>query len=186
MDDILNKSRELYNGLVLYDLGCGLMGASLSFNDFNDLISNISGSTNPNQISNDIANTINQSVLNADNADNNKETINDNFFTKLINIITQKLAEAVTTAPQIRTILAISDGFKSNGEIKIKSVKESLEDYKVYLNCIIKNAMEIINKFIYDFIIPFLIKLVTPVISKVIKEKTNQYKGVIKSLTSVK
>jgi hypothetical protein len=182
---LLRKAQELVNGIVYYDMGCGVMGATLPLSGMSELISSISGSTDPFKISKQIGDTIGTSVLNKETADNNKETIKDNFFQKIINFITQKLVQAVCTAPQIRTVLAISSAFQNNGEIKIQSVKESLKSYKIYLKCIIKIAMELINKFIYDYILPFLMSLIAPIVKRVIKEKTNQYIGIMKSLVAV-
>ena len=185
-DEILLKAGELFNGIVLYDMGCGVMAANFPLSGMTNLISNISGSTDPNYISNEIGNTINESTNNQDITDNNITTIKDNFFQRIIIAITQKLAQAVTTMPQIRTILAISSAFQNNGEIKIQSIKESLKNFKVYIKCLVKMAMEIINKFIYDFVVGFLISLINPIIRKVIKEKINQFTGIIKSLVASK
>lgn len=185
-DDILRKAEEMVNGVVNYDLGCGVMGASLPLSGMSNLISNISGSTDPFFISNEIGKTIGDSVDNKDTADNNQETIKDNFFQKIIELITINLAKAVCTAPQIRAILAIGSGFQNNGNIKIESVKDSLKNFKVYLKCMIKLAMELINKFIYEFILPFLIALISPIIKRIVKEKINQFTSILKSLVSSK
>jgi len=185
-DDILRKAEEMVNGVVNYDLGCGVMGASLPLSGMSNLISNISASTDPFFISNEIGKTIDDSVNNKEIAANNKETIKDNFFQKIIELITINLAKAVCTAPQIRSILAIASGLQNNGIIKIESVKDSLKNFKVYLKCLIKLAMELINKFIYEFILPFIIALITPIIRKIVKEKINQFTSILKSLVASK
>lgn len=46
-DELLAKSRDMVDGKVNYDLGCGLMSAELNINDFSSLISTISGATDP-------------------------------------------------------------------------------------------------------------------------------------------
>jgi len=183
---ILLKAQELVNGVVNYDLGCGVMGASLPLSGMSNLIGNISGSTDPFFISDEIGKTIDESVDNKDVATNNQETIKDNFFQKIIKSITINLTKAICAAPQIRSILAIASGFQNNGNIKIESVKDSLKGYRIYLNCLIKLAMELINKFIYEFILPFILGLITPIIKKITKEKTNQYTGIMKSLIASK
>jgi hypothetical protein len=183
---ILLKAQELANGVINYDLGCGIMGASLPLSGMSDLIGSISGSTNPFFISNEIGKTIDDTANNKDVNDNNKETIKDNFFQRIIKLITINLGKAVCTAPQIRTILSIASGFQNNGSIKIESVKDSLKGYKVYLKCLIKLAMELINKFIYEFILPFILALISPIIKKITKEKINQFTGIMKSLIASK
>jgi hypothetical protein len=43
--------------------------------------------------------------------------------------------------------------------------------------------MKMINKFIFNIVITFLMALLNPVIRKIIREKINQYVGILKSLT---
>jgi len=83
LDTILVKARELVAGSVAYDLGCGLMPAQLDFNNFSNLISNISGSTDPFYTGNQIGATIDESTSGSTTSDlttENKETIKDGFF----------------------------------------------------------------------------------------------------------
>ena len=183
-DELLNKAEELVNGVVYYDMGCGVMGASLPISGMSTLITSISGSTDPFFVGNQINNTISGSTTNnQDVAKENKQTVKDGFFQKLINFITQTLAQAVCTAPQIRTLLSIVSAFQNNGIPQIGKAKDDLKKFKIYLNCLVKTAMALINKFIFNLIITFLIALLQPVVRKIIKEKINQYVGIIKSLT---
>jgi hypothetical protein len=183
-DELLNKAEELVNGIVYYDMGCGVMGASLPISGMSALIASISGSTDPFYIGNQINNTISESTANNPTvADENKQTVKDGFFQRLINFITQTLAQAVCTAPQIRKLLSIVSAFQNNGIPQIGNAKDDLKKFKIYLQCLIKTAMALINKFIFNLVITFLIALLQPVVRKIIKEKINQYVGIIKSLT---
>ena len=186
-DELLAKSREMVNGGVSYDLGCGLMPAELSFDDFSDLISTISGATDPFFIGNQIGKTINQSTAaTEDQTTENKQTIKDGFFQRIINIFTIKLLQAVTTAPQVRMLFGMMSSLQNNGVVKLGNPSDDLKNFKTPIKCMSKEIMRLIAAFIFALAIAYLIKLLKPVIKKVIKEKINQYVGVIKSLTGAK
>ena len=187
---LLLRAQEIINGIVNYDLGCGVMAASLPLTGLTKLVQNISGTTgqasDPNYVGNQINNTIAQSVTDQDVANTNKETIKDGFFQKLIKLITQVLAEALTTNPQIRAILAIVSAFQNQGNVKIGQPKDDLKNFKVFLKCSANTAMRSINEFIFNLIKKFLVALLKPLILKIIKEKINQFTDIIKSLIPVK
>jgi hypothetical protein len=79
--------------------------------------------------------------------------------------------------------LAISTSFQNNGIPQIGNPLDDLKKSRVYLNCVIKDAMSMINKFIFNLVITFLMALLNPVVRKIIREKINQYVGILKSLT---
>jgi 3-dehydroquinate dehydratase len=150
-----------------------------------DLISSISGSTDPFFVGNRVNATIAQSTKNTPaTSDANKQTVKSNFFQQLIDLITQTLANAVCTAPQIRALLAISSAFSNHNVPQIGNPLDDMKKYKIFLKCNLNAAMALINKFIYDLVITFLIALIAPVIRKIIKEKINQYSKQIKSLAA--
>jgi len=177
-DDLLRRAKQLKDGVVTYDLGCGLMEVSLSLNDFNNLISNISGSTNPFLIGKHVGDTLSKSGV----GNNNIQTVTDNFFQTIIKIITVELACAATISPQIRALMAIGSAFQNFGISKLGNPIKDLKGFKVYLKCIIQIAMRLINQFIYNLVIGFLIVLLTPIIKTFVREKINQFIGIIKSL----
>ena len=184
---LLLRAEEMANGIVNYDMGCGVMASSLPMSGLTNLIGNVSGTTgqatDPNYVGNQINNTINQSTSNPDVTNANKETIKDGFFQKLINLITLMLSKALTTNPQIRAILAIVSAFQNQGSPKITEAKDDLKNFKTLIKCNVMALIKLIVEFIYPFVIKYLIKLLKPLIVKIIKEKTNQYSDLIKSLT---
>ena len=187
LDTILAKARELVAGSVTYDLGCGLMPAQLDFNNFSDLISNISGSTDPFYIGNQIGATIDESTSGSTTSDlttENKETIKDGFFQKIINIFTVKMLQAVSTAPQIRVMFGMMSSLQNNGTITLNKPSKDMKNFKTCINCMSKEIMALIAKFIFIIAITYLIKLLKPVITRVIKEKINQYNDIMISLIS--
>lgn len=186
---LMQRANEAVAGIMTYDMGCGIIAAELPLSGLTDLISTISGSTDPNLVGNAINSTLGNSFTDTENEDvseKNKETIRDGFFARLIKILTNELAKLLTTSPQARMILALSSSFENNGIPQIGDPKEDLKNFKVYINCVIKDAMALLNEFIFGLIIGFLIALLDPIVRKVIREKINQYLGVIKSLISSK
>jgi hypothetical protein len=180
---LLQRAEEVINGIVYYDLGCGVMGASLPLSGLTSLINSISGSTDPTFIGNQINNTIADSVNDPAVNDENKQSIKDGFFQRLINLITNEFANALTTTPQIRALLAITSAFQNGGVPKIGSIKDDLKKFKTIINCNINAIMTIVGEFIFNMVVRFLIALLNPVIRKIIVEKITQYSGIIKSLT---
>jgi hypothetical protein len=183
---LLARAEEMINGVVNYDMGCGVMASSLSLSGLTALINNISGTTgqatDPNYVGNQINNTINQSTHNPAVSNANKETIKDGFFQKLINLITLTLSKALTTNPQIRAILAIVSAFQNQGTAKITQAKDDLKNFKTLIKCNVTAIIKLIVGFIYPFVVKYLIKLLKPLITKIIKEKTNQYSNLMASL----
>jgi hypothetical protein len=185
-NNLLTKAQELSTGIINYDLGCGLMAAELSFNDFNNLITTISGTTDPFLIGNQIGNTINQSTSgdtnSIDNTIENKETIKDSFFQGIINLFTIKMIEQSISTPQVRTLFALMSSFQNDGITSISSPDEDMKKFDVFINCVAKEISANISEFIFNITVGYLMKLLTPVIKRVIKEKINQYLGILKSL----
>jgi hypothetical protein len=186
-DELLSKAREMVEGVISYDLGCGLMPSELDFDNFSTTVSTISGSTDPFFIGNQLGATIDQSTSGTttteDLTSENKQTIKDGFFQRIIRIFTVKLLQAVTTAPQVRALFGMMSSLQNNGVVKIDNATQDLKYFKTCIKCMAKEIMKLIAEFIFALAIAYLIKLLKPVIKKVVKEKINQYVGVISSLT---
>lgn len=184
-DILLQKAKELQEGIVYDDMGCGLLGSTLPLSGMTNLISKISGATDSFFVANQVDATIDESTSNQDVTDENRETIKDGFFQKIIRIITEMLAQIMTTSPQIRALLAIISAFQNN-VTKIQNAIDDMGDFKVFLKCVIDDAMAAINKFIFDKVVSYLVELIKPVIKEVVQEKINQYVGIVKSLVPLK
>lgn len=186
LNDLINTANQISKGVVEYDLGCGLMSTSLSFDSLKNLINDFSsGSTDPFYVGNIVENTINESTseVNQATTDENKATIKDGFFQKIIKFFTTKLLFFLTTAPQIRMLLGISSSFQNNGVVSIESPSVDFKKFKTFILCLAKEILKIVAAFIFALAIGKLIELLKPVIKKIIKEKVNQYVKIIKSLT---
>lgn len=183
LDYLQNRALDLSSGEVNYDLGCGLMATSLDFNDFNSLVTNISGATDQYYIANELGATIDNSSSDDELTAENKETIRDSFFQKIINNFTLKTLEAVTTTPQVNMLLSVVSYIDNNGVIIYDGAVESIEKIKICVMCMAKEIMKIIAAYIFAIAVGYLISLIKPVVSRILKEKINQYAGVMSSLT---
>jgi len=181
------QALETAQGVLNYDMGCGIMPSSLSMNALNTMINTISGSTDPNAVSNAIEDALDASLSgNTDVSAENKQTIKDGFFTKLINTLTVKLLAAVTTAPQIRALMGIMSSIQNNGLMLLTSVKDDIKKWKIYIKCLAKEILTMVAEFIFALVVAYLIKLIKPIVVKIVKEKVNQFVRIIKSLVSAK
>jgi len=183
---LLAQAQNLINGVVYYDMGCGLMGATLPMSGLTSLISQISGSTDSNFVSDALATTADNSITDPAAAAENKQTTRDGFFQKIIKLITQTLAKALTSSPQIRSLLGIISAFQNQGTAILGKAKDDMKKYKTLIQCNIKAAMKMINKFIFDNVKKYLVYLLVPIIKKIMKEKITQYSATIKGLVPVK
>ena len=93
------------------------------------------------------------------------------------------MLEAVTTAPQVRTLLGMMSSLQNNGTVLLGDATEDMENFKTCIKCMAKEIMRLVAEFIFVLAIAYLIKLLKPVITRVIKEKINQYSDIIISLT---
>lgn len=185
-DALLQQAQALVDGVVYYDMGCGVIGAELPLDDMVDLIQKISGSTDSFDVGNQVEKTIEQSTANVqETQQENKETIKDGFFQRIIKLVQQILAQLMTSSPQVRMLQAIISAFENpSGTPKIGDPKTDMKKFKVFLKCLLNDLKRMINQFIFELIVSFLIAMLAPIVKKIIQEKINQYIGVLKSLIS--
>ncbi|MFW6219881.1 MAG: hypothetical protein ACOC33_03495 [bacterium] len=187
-NDLRNRAKELSEGIVTYDMGCGLVQVELPLSDLSNTIESISGTTDPLDVGNQISNTVNDSFNQTGNNDvqnENEDAIKDGFFQKIINFLKIELAKILTTTPQIRFLLAISSAFQNNGTPLIGDPQNDLINFKTYIKCVISDAIALLNEFIFNLIVGFLLDLLRPIINKILREKINQYLNVIRSLINI-
>jgi hypothetical protein len=182
-DELQQQAQALVDGIVYYDLGCGLMEAEFPLTGMTALIAKISGSTDSFVTANAIESSLDQSTANnPETTAENKQTIRDSFFQRIIKMIQQMLAQITSTSPQIRAIQAIVSAFENNGITKIGNPVNDLKHFKILIKCLIKEIMKMINEYIFKLVVSFLVGILVPVIQKIIQEKINQYVGIVKSL----
>ena len=185
-DDLQKQASDLANGVTYYDMGCGLMQVQLPFSGLTSLIKTISGSTDPFVVSNAVEDALDKSNAGSpETSAENKETIRDGFFQKLINLFTTQLLQFSVAAPQIRVLMGIIGALINKGEVLIGNAVDDMKKFAIMIKCMAKEILKMIAEFIFNLAVSYLIKLLTPVIKKVLKEKINQYANIIKSLTPI-
>jgi hypothetical protein len=176
IDDLLQKSKEMVEGVVYYDMGCGLISASLPMSGMTNVINQISNSNDPYAVGNAVDATVDQSTASDAVAKENKQTIKDGFFQRLIKIITLMLTKIMTTSIEIKTLMIINSilqGGDGSGDFK---------NNKAVIKCLVKEAMKLIIEYIFKIVVTLMVAFLVPIVKKIIIEKINQYIGVIKSL----
>jgi hypothetical protein len=181
LDELLRRAQELSEGIVNYDMGCGLLPAQLSFDDMVTLISNISGSTDPFAVGNAIEASINQ-ANSSDTTDENKETIKDGFFQKIIKALTVQLAQSTIASPQVRMLMGMFSAMQANGQATLSKAKDDMKQFKVMIKCMVNEIITLIGEFIFALVAAYLIKLVTPVITEIVRAKMKRIAEQIKKL----
>jgi len=184
-DKLLNKAQEISKGIINYDMGCGLISSKLNFDDFDKLIKNISGSTDPYYVGDQLESTIDESSTSPETTNQNKETVKNGFFELLINTFILKIIEALTAAPQILVLFAIMDKLQGGIGSLSNNVVDTAKNFKTLIKCLSKEIKTLISEFLFLLAVSYLIKLLKPVIKRVIKEKVKQYIDLLKSLIPV-
>ena len=92
---------------------------------------------------------------------------------------------AVTTAPQIRMLMGVMNGFQNQGQAMLTKAKDDVKKWKIMIKCMVKEIILLVVGFIVTFVFIKLKKMLEPIIRKKMKEKIDNFKKIIKSLTSV-
>jgi len=185
--ELMSKAEQLKNGVVYYDMGCGVVDAELPLSAMTAFVDFVSGSTDPFLVAEAADATVSESYTEADNedvGDENAETIRNGFFSRLIDFLKLELSKLLTTSPQARMLLAITSSFSNEGIPQINDPREDLKSFKTYIKCTIDEALAALYEFMFYLIVGLLVALLVPIIRAIIAEKINQYIGVIKSLIS--
>lgn len=186
LNDLYDQAFDLKNGIVRYNMGCSVVFREVEFSDVSGLIEKIINTSNPLEISNEIEkNLINNAEIDDGVNEENKISIIDAFFQKIIQFIVSELTKLLTLTPQALILLSIVGTIKNNGiYVEINPI-EYINKNKTFIRCVLRGIMNEINKFIYNLILGFLLTLIKPIVKKIIKEKINQYIGLLKSLISI-
>lgn len=182
-ESLLRRSKELKDGVLNYDMGCGLISTKLDVDEMENFVTGVLDSDNPLLIGDKFNQVIDKtSNGNEEVVKNNKETIRDGFFVRILNSIRLYLAKILCVTPQARTIIAISNAFSNDDEIQISRPREDFKKIRTLIVCILKELKPIFYEFIYRLIVVSLISLLSPIVRRLIKEKITQYLRVLKSL----
>ena len=179
LENIENNSKQLKNGVSEIDLGCGVYKSSITIDNLSSLINNInSEDVDQNTISNEFSNLFDKSF----NIENNPDAAKDNFSRKIISGFELELIKSFYLNPET-LILNYINQMIVDGEIN-NNTENLIENNKQTIGCISGKTKEVINKFIFNLVKSELNSLIKPFVKMIIKEKINQYSGILRSLTS--
>lgn len=190
INTIQRLSQNKLDGLEYYDVGCGQIPNNVTLNNLQGLISGTTGNSNPLSVGSAYLNTLMEGFTDAgdgttipsDRATENQQAVKDGFFKRIINAIVNILVTAVTSPPQIRALLGLLSGFKNNDTPQLGDPIDDLKNNRNLANCLAKSARTTINEFLFNLVKKELIQLIIPISKIILKEKINQYLGIIQSL----
>lgn len=178
LENIENNSKQLKNGVSEIDLGCGVYKSSITIDNLSSLINNIkSEDVDQNTISNEFSNLFEKSF----NIENNPDAAKDNFSRKIISGFEIELIKSFFLNPKT-LILNYINQMIVDGEIN-NDTDNIIENNKKTISCISNKTKEVVNKFIFNLVKSELNNLIKPFVKMIIKEKINQYSGILRSLT---
>ncbi|MFW6246938.1 MAG: hypothetical protein ACOC22_02050 [bacterium] len=181
--DLRNRANEMKNGVVNLDLGCGLFSSKLTTERLGDFLDTISGSSDPNQIANELDGLIDDTIDDEDVLDENEGAIEDGFFKLLIRRVQLIFIKALIATPFGRIFQGIISAFKNGGSPTLSiDFQQDIENFRTLIQCIIFKLKEELNRFIYVLAVSLLVALLKPVIRKITKERINNWIRIIKSL----
>lgn len=183
---IEENAQKTILGIQTVDLGCGVLNNVVTVEYLTDLVNKTSGSTNPLDVGNAYVDLISEgfSTTNPEKAKEDFQTIKDGFFKRLIKAIVNTLVFAITSTPQIRLLISLFDTFKNNGIVQISDPVEDIKNKQNLISCLSKKTKTTIIEYLFNVVKSEMIKLIVPVSKIIIREKINQYLGIIKSLVS--
>jgi len=180
LDEIESRADNLKRGVITYDFGCNIVESKKELDEFSSFINEINESNDAFTIGNKFEEVIdveeNQEVI-----DENRQTVKDGFFSRLINIIKEILVLFLVASPIARLILILIDIF-SGGDGGNADVEQMRSRNKVFIECLVNDINSQINQFIYTIIVSALTSLLNPIIRRIVREKINNYLRVIRSL----
>ena len=191
LKDLQQVAEDKLIGIEFYDVGCGLIPNNITLDNLESLISGTTGSSDPLTVGDAYVNTLIQgfddanstgSTATSDVAEENANAIKDGFFKRLINSIVNILVEAVTSPPQIRALIGMFTGFKNNDIPELGNPIDDIVNNRNLIDCLSKSTRDTINEFLFNLVKKELIKLIVPISKIILKEKINQYLGIIQSL----
>jgi hypothetical protein len=189
LNDIIDAANALKNGTVEYNLGCGYIYNSLTPEFFSGATTTISSSNDPTLV----GNAVESCITNGENPDTiaiideNSAAARDGYFARIINMIKEKIINALVMSPQIVTLRAIMGTLTSgNQPSPSTTILEEVGDAKQFIKCLAPVFVNMMVDYILAIVVSELSKLLSPIIQKLVKEKTNQVKRIIQSLIPTK
>jgi len=188
-DDILKINRqsdELIKGVNQIDFGCGIIDNVLTIEQLNTIANNVNDSFDPFYVGNEFINIFNN-TLNPNNDPSNVSKLKDSFIKRLINNIKNRLLKDVLFSPD-KKLLFIIFNYLQDDSLNIGNITNKIDyinNNKNIVNCLIKDVKSDITEFIFNLVKTEILEVTKPALNKIITEKINNYRIILKSLTSI-
>jgi hypothetical protein len=188
LNNINDAANALKNGTIEYNMGCGYIYNSLTPEFFSGTTMTIANSNDPTLVGDAIESCINNGENPVATAivDENSAAARDSYFARIINTIKEAIINALVMSPQIialRTIMRnLTSGVTKIYDDMISEVGNA-KQFIIYIAPVFVNMMV---EYILAIVISELSKLLSPIIQKLVKEKTDQVKRIIQSLIPTK
>lgn len=180
--EIYDQTVDLKNGVRNVFMGCEIVKIPETFEVIEDGINLFASETNPNRISN----KFDEMILNSSEASGiplkNKNTLLDNAYDNIIDLIKHEIIKLTILSPEILLMFHLSNTFKNEMIYEKASINNFLSDNINLINCLIKRVLNEFNKFIFNLVLEALKQIIKPIISIIIREKITQYIRLLKSL----
>lgn len=178
-----DRAKQLKDGVNNLDLGCGVFAAELTVDRLNVFMDSVSGTEDPNIIANELDKLVEDTVDDDEILDENEDAVKDGFFKRLIKTIELIIVKSLIATPYGRVFQTIISAFKNGGLPKLSiDFEQDKENFRVLINCILRELRKELNRFLYVLAIGLLVALLKPVIKKITRERINNWIRVIKSL----
>lgn len=184
LNGLFEKAKQLKDGVSVIKMGCCNVDIAMPLSGLTELVGSVSGSTDGFVVGNAITNTISQNIDVMGEVNN--ENIEANFIERIINSLTVKMLESVTTSPQIKMLMGISESVKNGGEVLLGETKDMIKKFKRLIICMKNRIVKIVAGYLFALALVYLIKLLTPIIKKIGKEKIEKFTSQIKGLVASK
>ena len=181
--EIEQKAKDIFDNNLVHYMGCGYVTTTIDDADLVNTVNSVCDSADANYIANVIESNLNNDVANSDSAavKENKDTVKDGYFNKLIKELVLAMVKSATASPQIMMLINLSKTFQN----EVVAVDEGIDYVKnnaIFIKCLIIDLIKQLAEFIFKMAVEQLIALLKPIILKIAKEKIKQYSDIIKSL----
>ena len=187
-DNIRSKKEAIINGNNLVNLGCGQGRTFVDFDGFSESFDNINN-FRPNLVkksfSNFIDNLTKDSTANLPDEDKESSLIKiiKEFIDSLIVVIFQQVTQPFVTMI-LQFIESILNDFglgvnltNPNSSLEVGGIESFIINFREQSTCIIKKIYSLIVEYLFNIIKSEILNLVATKISRIIKEKSLQYRA---------
>jgi hypothetical protein len=184
LEAIQTAAKNKRDGVVKVDVGCSIIDSSLLLSEISDLISNNLGNSNPLSVGGSYDKLMENSFGKNPTQVNptNKNAVRDGFFKRLIKTIKDSIVFALTSTPQIRTLMMLLGAFKNGSPSFSTSSLDDINSQRNLIKCLSDSSTALLNEFIFNLLKTELLKITIPVLTLLVREKIQAFVRIIQSL----